>query len=109
MHGLSIPNPNFSEFVVFGKYICRLGIVDFNLPIEIDELVCSKNPKLLFYFSVLRSWGWNLTIVGGQPKNAYCRIYSLWSSLGMRQAIRTRSDDRMSRNRGIWHLPPRFI
>jgi hypothetical protein len=26
------PNPKFPEFAVFGKYICRLGIVDFNLP-----------------------------------------------------------------------------
>jgi hypothetical protein len=34
----------------------------------IDELVCFKNPKLLFYFLVLRSWGWNLAIVAGQPK-----------------------------------------
>jgi hypothetical protein len=32
LHGLSIPNPNFSEFAFFGKQICRLGIVDFNLP-----------------------------------------------------------------------------
>jgi hypothetical protein len=32
LHGLSIPNHNFSEFAVFGKQICRLGIVDFNLP-----------------------------------------------------------------------------
>jgi hypothetical protein len=30
LHGLSIPNPNFSEFAFFG-YLCRLGIVDFNL------------------------------------------------------------------------------
>jgi uncharacterized protein (DUF1501 family) len=32
LHGLSIPNPNFSEFAFFDKYICRLRIVDFNLP-----------------------------------------------------------------------------
>jgi hypothetical protein len=32
LHGLSIPNPNFSEFTLFGKKICRLGIVDVNLP-----------------------------------------------------------------------------
>jgi hypothetical protein len=32
LHGLWIPNPNFAEFAFFGKYICRLGIVDFNLP-----------------------------------------------------------------------------
>ncbi len=46
----------------------------------IDELVCFKNPKLLFYFLVLRSWGWNLAIVAGQPKMptvATC-ICSLW-------------------------------
>jgi hypothetical protein len=29
LHGLSIPNPNFSELAFFGKKICRLGIVDF--------------------------------------------------------------------------------
>jgi hypothetical protein len=34
----------------------------------IDELVCSKNPNLLLKLLVLRSWGWDLTIVGGQPK-----------------------------------------
>jgi hypothetical protein len=34
----------------------------------IDELVCSKNPNWPFYFKDLRSWGWNLTIVGGQPE-----------------------------------------
>jgi hypothetical protein len=34
----------------------------------IDELVSSKNPNLLFLFQVLRSWGWDLTIVGRQPK-----------------------------------------
>jgi hypothetical protein len=32
-HGLSIPNPNFSEFAFVG--ICILGIVDFNLPSNI--------------------------------------------------------------------------
>jgi hypothetical protein len=32
LHGLSIPNHNFSEFAFFGKYICRLGIVYFNIP-----------------------------------------------------------------------------
>jgi hypothetical protein len=32
LHGLSIPNPNFSEFTSFGKYILRLGIMDSNLP-----------------------------------------------------------------------------
>jgi hypothetical protein len=32
LRGLSSPNPNFSEFAIFGKQICRLGIVDFNLP-----------------------------------------------------------------------------
>jgi hypothetical protein len=31
LHGLSIPNPNFSKFAFFGIKICRLGIVDFNL------------------------------------------------------------------------------
>ncbi len=31
LHWLSIPNPNISEFTYFGKYICRLGIVDFNV------------------------------------------------------------------------------
>jgi hypothetical protein len=30
LHGLSIPD--LSEFSSFGKYICRLGIVAFNLP-----------------------------------------------------------------------------
>jgi hypothetical protein len=32
LHELSIPNPNFSEFLYLGEYISRLGIVDFNLP-----------------------------------------------------------------------------
>jgi hypothetical protein len=32
LHGLPIPNPNFSEFAIFDKKICILGIVDFNLP-----------------------------------------------------------------------------
>jgi hypothetical protein len=32
LHELPIPNPNFSEFVFFGKYIGRLRIGDFNLP-----------------------------------------------------------------------------
>jgi hypothetical protein len=31
LHGLPILNPNFSEFAFLGKYICRLGIVDFNI------------------------------------------------------------------------------
>jgi hypothetical protein len=31
LQGLSIPNPNFSEFA-FLVTICRLGIVDFNIP-----------------------------------------------------------------------------
>jgi hypothetical protein len=49
LHGLSSPNPNFSEFAIFGKWICRLGIVDFNLP-GIAELVSWKNPTLLVKF-----------------------------------------------------------
>jgi hypothetical protein len=32
LHGLSIPNPQFSAFASFGKKICRLGIVAFDLP-----------------------------------------------------------------------------
>jgi hypothetical protein len=33
LHGLSSPNNrNFSKFAFFGKYIRRLGIVNFNLP-----------------------------------------------------------------------------
>jgi hypothetical protein len=32
LHGLSIPNPNFSELAFFGKWICRLRIVNLNLP-----------------------------------------------------------------------------
>jgi hypothetical protein len=35
LRGLSIPNPNFSEFALFGKQICRLGIVDFNLQLQL--------------------------------------------------------------------------
>ncbi len=40
------------------------------------ELVCSKNPNLLFYFKVLISWGGNLTIVGGQPKTPYLPFFT---------------------------------
>jgi hypothetical protein len=32
LHGLSSPNPNFSQFAIFGKKICRAELVDFNLP-----------------------------------------------------------------------------
>jgi hypothetical protein len=34
LHGLSIPNPNFSEFAIFGKKMCSLEIMHFNLPIN---------------------------------------------------------------------------
>ncbi len=34
----------------------------------IHELVCSTNPNFLCYFYVLRTWGWDLTIMAGQPK-----------------------------------------
>jgi hypothetical protein len=34
----------------------------------IAELVSWKNPNLLLKFLVLRCWGWDLTIVGGQAK-----------------------------------------
>jgi hypothetical protein len=30
LHGLSILNPNFSEFTSVGKWICKLGIIYFN-------------------------------------------------------------------------------
>jgi hypothetical protein len=61
------PNPNFSEFAFLVN-----RSADYELWISIfkaiDELVCYKIPNLLFYFYVLRSGGWNLTIMGGQPK-----------------------------------------
>ncbi len=51
LHGLSMPKPNFSEFAFFGKQICRLGIMDFNLPSNwwVSQL---KNPNLLFFFII---------------------------------------------------------
>ncbi len=47
LHGLSILNPNFSEYASFSIKICRLGIW-FLIFQAIDELVSSKNPNLLF-------------------------------------------------------------
>jgi hypothetical protein len=65
----SIVKPQLLRIRFFGEYST---CTDYELWISIfqaiDELVCSKNPNLLFYFLVFRSWGWNLTIVGGQPK-----------------------------------------
>ncbi len=48
LHGLSIPNPNFSEFAYF--LVNRSADKEFWISIfqAIDELVSSKNPNLLF-------------------------------------------------------------
>ncbi len=81
LHGLSIPNPNFSEFTFLVNRSAdqELWISIFQ---AIDNLDSSKNPNFLFFIWVLRSWGWDLTMVGKQPKTpivAYivygCRQY----------------------------------
>jgi hypothetical protein len=76
LHRLSIPNPNFSEFAFFGKQICRLGIVDFNLPSNwwVSLLQKSEFAVLVLGFEKL---GLELDNCGRTTKNAYCRIYSL--------------------------------
>jgi hypothetical protein len=79
LHGLSIPNPNFSKFAFLGKYICRLGCVDFNLPSNswVSLLQKSEFAVLVLGFEKL---GLGLDNCGRTTKNAYyCRIYSLWA------------------------------
>ncbi len=73
---MSIPNPNFSKFAFFGKQICRLGIVDFNLLSNcwVSQLGKSEFAVLVLSFEKLRL---ELDNCGRTTKNAYCRIYSL--------------------------------
>jgi hypothetical protein len=59
------PTSQTSPFLVNKSADWELWIWFFQ---AIDELVNSKNPNFLFYCKVLRSWSWELTIVGGQPK-----------------------------------------
>jgi hypothetical protein len=78
LHGLSIPNPNFSEFAYFCKQICsRLGIVDFNLPSNwwISQHQQSKFAVLVLGFEKL---GLKLDNCGWTTRNAYCRIYIVY-------------------------------
>ncbi len=77
LHGLSSPNPNFSEFAFFGKYICRLGIVDFNLPSNwwVSLLEKSEFSVVLLGFEKL---GLGLDNRGRTTNKACCCIYSLW-------------------------------
>jgi hypothetical protein len=76
LHGLSIPNPNFSEFAYFGEEICRLGNVDFNLPSNwwVTLLQKCEFTVLLLGFEKL---GLELDNHGRTTKSAYYRIYSL--------------------------------
>ncbi len=78
LHGLSIPNPNFSEFTFFDNYICRLGIVDFNLPSHswVSQIQKSEFAVLVLGFEKLEL---ELDNCGRTTKNANCRIYSLCS------------------------------
>jgi hypothetical protein len=47
LHELSIPNPNLSDFAFFGEYI-RTSRIVISIFQAINELVCFKNPNLLF-------------------------------------------------------------
>ncbi len=73
LHGLSIPNPDFSEFEFFGELICRLEIVDFNLPSNrlVSLLQKSEFAVLLLRFEKL---GLELDNRGPATKNAQCRM-----------------------------------
>jgi hypothetical protein len=78
LHGLSIPNPNLSEFAIFGKKICRLGIVDFNLPSN-SWVSLPQKTEFAVLFLGFEKLVLELDNCGGQPKPPiYCHIYSLW-------------------------------
>jgi hypothetical protein len=49
------PNPNFSKFAFFGKLICRLEMVDFNLPSNwwVSQLQISEFAILVLGFEKL--------------------------------------------------------
>jgi hypothetical protein len=85
LHRLSIPNPNFWQFAFFCKQICRLGIVDFNLPSNwwVSQLQKSEFTVLVLGFESL---GFELDNCGRTTKNAYCRIYRPWLWYGSIEA-----------------------
>jgi hypothetical protein len=69
--------PQLLRIRLFGKYICRLGTVDSNLPSNwwVSLLQKSEFAVLFLGFEKL---GLELDNCGWTTKNAYCRIYSLW-------------------------------
>ncbi len=81
--GSSIAIPNFSEIAFSVGHLHKVETLEFSIQTidDNDELVCprcmmisvicnSKNPNLLLQNQVMRSWVWNLTILGGQWKSA---------------------------------------
>jgi hypothetical protein len=77
--GLPVANPNFSEIASSVEYLHNERILEFSFQ-TIDESVCSRRMKILvicnsiktnpsFQIHILRSWGWELTMLGGQFKS----------------------------------------
>ncbi len=74
------PTPTSQNSLFFGEYICKLEIVDFNLPSNwgVSHLHKSKFAVLDLGFEMM---GLGLDNRGRTTKNAYRRIYSLWINL----------------------------
>jgi hypothetical protein len=72
---LSIANPNFSGITSYVVYLHGVGSLAFSFKAihdlfqEILVICDPRNPKSSFQIEVLRSWGWDLTMLSGQRKS----------------------------------------